>query len=139
MNWFSLLIKNFGKPIPTWKEAAPSGLPNLTQFSRFYSSVKHSYDLEIIMNFACASGLLGLRSGWNYSANFLSLIKKLPVGFRDLVDSCIWRDSKNFMWVKSDHLSGMCRDKEYKCSCHNNTGNKESQHYPKTKVNLLSF
>jgi hypothetical protein len=64
-NWFSLLIKNFGSPIPTWNDASPSGFPNLRQFCFFYSSVKHSYAFETMMNFACASGLLGLRSGCN--------------------------------------------------------------------------
>jgi hypothetical protein len=70
-NWFYLLIKNFGNPIPTWKDAYPSGFPNLRQFYFFYSSVRHSYDLETIINLAWASGLFGLRSGWSSRANFL--------------------------------------------------------------------
>jgi hypothetical protein len=33
--WYSMLTINLGSPMPTWKELAPSGFPNLTQFSFF--------------------------------------------------------------------------------------------------------
>jgi hypothetical protein len=65
---------NFGRPIPTWKELAPSGFPNFTQFYFFYGSVKHSYDLEIMINLAAASGLLGFLSGWYKRASFLNIL-----------------------------------------------------------------
>ena len=92
-----------------------------------------------MMNFAWAYGLLGLRSGWSSRANFLKSKQKVPVSLFDLVVSRIRSNSKNFMRIKSDHLSWVSTDEIHEPDWKYNTDGKDSNHNPEISGDILLF